>query len=254
MRLPLFSLGVLLALSLIVTGCNNNTTETPVAGGTTPQTNSPAPPIMTVTTSGPTSHPSESTVQKFLTALLQGNTQGTVALLTPPAQEQYAKNSFYLNSLNSFKPDEYQQVVFRIIGSDLASESDPNYFAVHVNVIINDDEPTPTVWLVRKFIDEYLVAGMMFFDDEAKQNIAIDFEGQVNPDGTPVQQQAATNPIPANNQQMMQQNPQTVQQFAHPPQYFDATQPQPQFNAPAVQQQPNMNPSHTAQPNTPIFQ
>lgn len=217
MRLPFFSLGMLLALSLIVTGCNKDTTETPIAGGDTSNANSPIPPKMQVTSDGPTSHPSQETVKKFLTALLEGNTQGTVALLTPLAQAEYAKNSFSLNSLNSFTSEEFQEVEFRLAGSDLVSENDPNYFGVYVNVIINNDtdESVPTVWLVRKIINGYnaecRVAGMLFVDNETGKEVAIDFEGQVNPDGTPVQQQM-------------------------------------------TQQQPNMNPQQTAQPNTPILQ
>ena len=221
MRQPLFSLGILLALSLIVTGCNKDNKETSVADGNTPgtrsQTHSHVTPQMTVTSEGPTSHPSEETVKKFLTALLQGDTRGTVALLTPLAQAEFAKNSFSLNSLNSFKSGEFQDVKFRLTGSDLVSINDPNYFGVHVNTIINNDvdEPVPTVWLVRKFLDEYRVAGMMYYDDEDQRNIVIDFEGQVNPDGTPVQQQASTNQ-PAGQQPMTQQNPQVIQQTAQP--------------------------------------
>jgi len=255
MRLPLFSLGILLALSLIVSGCNKDTTDTPIAGG---DTKSSVPPDYDVTASGPTSHPSQATVQNFLAALLKGDTQGTVALLTPLAQMEFAKNSFYLNSLKSFTSNEFQAVEFRITGSDFVSENDPNYFGVQVSVIINKntDEPIPTVWLVRKIGNEYRVASMMYYDDEDEQNIAIDFEGQVNPDGTPVQRQASTNQPPTNNQPMIQQNPQVAQQFAQQPQ-FDATQQQPQFqfDTPVFQQpQPNMNSQQTAQPNTPIFQ
>ena len=247
MRLPLFSLGMLLALSLIVTGCNKDSTETPAANGNTSNINTPIPRDIKITVTGETSHPSQKTVMQFLPALLDGNTKGTVALLTPLAQAEFAKNSFYLNSLKSFQSNEFQDVKFRLTGSDLVSENDPNYFGVYVDVIINDDEPTPSVWLVRKIGDEYRVAGMMFFDDEVKQNIAIDFEGQVNSDGTPVQQQALTNQMPTSNQPMMQPNPQAVQQFPQ----------QPQFDTPIFQQpQPNMNPQQQqmAQPNTPIFQ
>jgi len=208
---------MILVLSLILTGCGGgNHTEAPLVDnhtptpGTTPQTNSPDSLKMAVTSRGPTSHPSEETVKKFLTTLLEGNTQGTVALLTPLAQEQYAKNSFYLNSLSSFTSGEFQEVVFRVTGSDLASESDPNYFAVYVNVIINNDvdDPTPTVWLVRKNGVEYRVAGMLFIDDETGSEVTYDFEGQLKPDGTPVRQQASSD--------RMQQSPQADQHIAQP--------------------------------------
>ena len=248
MRLPLFLLGMVLTLSLIATGCGGgNNTEPHFAKDNTSQANAPTPITMNVISEGKTSHPSEETVKKFLATLLAGNTQETVALLTPLAQAEFAKNTFYLNSLSSFQSNEFQEVEFRIIGSDLVSENDPNYFGVHVNAIMNSniDEPTPTIWLVRKIGNEYRVAGMMFYDDEIQQYAAFDFEGQVNPDGvTPAQQQTSTNQTPlANNQQMTQQNPQVSQPTAQ----------QPQFNAPGIQQ-PNPNSQQTAQPNTPIFQ
>jgi hypothetical protein len=86
---------------------------------------------------------------------------------------------------------------------------------------------------------------MMYFDDEIADYVTWDFEGQINPDGTPsAQQQATVNPMPANNQQMVPQNQQAVQQIAQPPQYFN----------PPVQQQPNMNQPQMAQPNMPNFQ
>jgi len=237
---------MLLALSLIITGCGDGkNTETPKTGGNTSNTNALVPRDIKVTVTGETSHPSQETVKQFLSTLLNGDTKGTVALLTPLAQEQFAKNSFYLNSLKSFQANEFQDVKFRLTGSDLVSENDPNYFGVYVDVIINDDAPASTVWLVRKIGNVYRVASMMLMDEETGKELAYDFEGQVNPDGTPVQQQASANPMSANNQPMMQQNPQAAQQFPQ----------QPQFNTPVFQQpQPNMNPQQMAQPNTPIFQ
>jgi hypothetical protein len=248
MQLPLFSLGMLLALTLIVTGCGDGkNTETLVAEGNAPgatiQTNSPAPSNVEVTSTGTTSHPSQEVVKKFLMELMKNNTQGAVALITPKAQQEYAKQTFSLNSM------DFTGVEFRITGSDLVFENDPNFFGVRADMVMsgNIDEATPTVWLVRKINNnEYRVAGMMFFDNEIEDYVTWDFERQITPDGTPsAQQRASANQMPANNQQMVPQNPQSVQQIAQPPQFEPF-----QFNAP-VQQQPNMNPSQMALPNMP---
>jgi len=228
MKLPLFSLGILVTLALIATGCGNGTTtETPAPPNDTSAPASAsrtpvAPPDVMVQESGSTSHGSQKVVVDFLGELMRGNTQKVVALLTPLAQQQYANGTSFL-----FQPEIFEQVEFRITGSDLMDENDPNYFSVYANMIMNQnvDEPVLTVWAVRKIgDDDYRVAGMMFYDDETQKMAEFNFEVPKSPAGVapdaPAQQQA-TNQMPLNNQPpvmqqnnqpMLQQNPQQMAQ------------------------------------------
>ena len=229
MKRPLFSLGVLLILSLIVIGCGNgNSTSpppnpagevnTPVAPSDTKPSESVMPEV-TVSTTGGTNHPAQKVVMDFLMELMRGNAQGVVALLSPLAQQEYAKgNSF------PFKPEVFEQVEFHITGSDLVNENDPYYYGVRADMVMvnSTNKPVPTVWGVRRIgLDEYRVANMMYYDDEIQDFIPVDFEAPGRSAGVlldaPAQQ--ATNPMPQYNppgqnnwQPMMQSNPQQMAQ------------------------------------------
>lgn len=250
MRLPLIFSGILLALSLVVTGCGGGDKKDPTPDNNASSGNSTA---RAVQTTGTTSHPSQEAVMKFLEEMLGNNVQNAFALLTPKAQQEYAKANAGLN------PAYFTDMKFRITGGDAMPETDDSVFAVYVDATTEeDDEVIETVWCVRKIGNEYRIASLMMNYDG--QFLPLDFE---DPQGTRQTGaellQASDMTVPPQNQ--MTQNQTAGQQFADMPipQSTPADMQTPQFNAPqfdpstfqtpAMQQPPQM-----AAPTTPMLQ
>lgn len=207
MRLSLFSLGMLLALTLIVTGCGDGKkTDTPVPGNITPGETTTEPSTQGETTASQTSsatlHPAQEAVRQFLSAMVREDTRVAFALFTPKAQEEYQKTGSTLD------PAVFQGMTFRITGGDEMKDAGIGFYAVYVD-IVNDDELIDAVWGVRQIGNEYRIANlMMSFDGDV---MALDFE---DPAGTrnAVFGDSVDQQTPANNQPMMQQNsPQMAQ-------------------------------------------
>ena len=239
MRLSLFSLGMLLGLTLIVTGCGDGK-----------KTESPAPAPANATpgantngenanggaggqTSGVTSHPSQEVVRQFLLAMVNENIKEAFALFTPTAQAEYQKTGLGL------KPEVFQGMTFRITGGDEVPDAGVGLYAVYVDMV-NDDELIDSVWGVRKIGDEYRIANLlMSFDGDVMELNFEDPAGMLSVFSGDLAEPSAASQVPANNPQAMQQNPQAAQPFA-PPQFDEGFQP------------PNQ--TQTAQPNIPNIQ
>ncbi len=232
MRHSLFSLGIILVLALIVTGCGGGEKK---GDKPAPANNAASPDASketaTVRTSGKTSHPSQEVVMRFLTEILKDNTQGAMALFTPKARQEYAKTNSTLD------PAQFKGMEFRITGSDVLSETDKNFFGVYVDMVA-EGESIETVWGVRKIGEEYRVANLAM--NYGGEFVTLDFE---DPAGTRStwSEGAAEQQALANQQQ---QNLPAGQQFAQPP----------QFNVQGFQQPNTQQPPQMAQPNTPNFQ
>ena len=245
MRVHIFSLGIFLALAMMIVGCGGDKKETPPSGNT-PATDSAdaAKNETAVRTTGTTSHPSQEVVMKFLTEILKDNVSGAMALFTPKAQQEYARTN------SSLDPQQFKGMQFRITGGDVLPDTNGYVFGIYVDMIDEADpsEPIATVWSVHKTGDEYRIASLMMNLDG--EFVMWNFE---DPEGT---RQAATMPTPKygmETQQNVAANPYTQQPMN--PQAVNGMQQAPQFNAtqwPAVTQ-PQV-PPQTAQPNVPNIQ
>lgn len=257
MRVPLFSLGILLSLTLIFTGCGGgDKKETPAQDANAPGSTDAQKTETSVTTSGTTSHPSQEAVKKFLAEMLSNNTTAAFAFFTPKAQQEYARTN------SSLDPRQFMGMEFRITGGDVLPESDGTVFAVYVDMIDEEaGEQVETVWCVRKIGNEYRIANLMM--NFEGQFVTLDFE---DPSGTMAswaeEETAApqTTAVPQTQTGMQQPvNPQVAQQNQFATQQFPQQQPSanpmqqtPQFNAPTTFQPPI--PQQTAQPNIPTLQ
>lgn len=237
MRLSLFSLGMVLALTLIATGCGqeakNSTNPNTIPPG--PGTAEPSQSETAPQSNEATLHPSQETVRQFLSAMVRENTRDAFALFTPKAREEYQKTGSTLD------PKVFQGMTFRITGGDEMPDAGIGFYAVYVDMV-NEGELIDAVWGVRKIGDDYRIANlMMSFDGDV---MALNFEdpaGTLNAfAGDFEEQQGPGNQVQMNHQQVMSQNPQVLQQqFTQPPQFE------------GFQQQ---NPPQMAQPHTPNFQ
>ena len=211
MRLSFFSLGMLLALTLIVTGCSGGDQKKPAAKEPTPPGATTEPSHVDTTTPQNTSvtlHPAQEAVRQFLSAMVREDTRTAFALFTPKAQEEYQKTGSALD------PEVFQGMTFRITGGDEMKDAGVGFYAVYVDMV-NEGELIDAVWGIRKIGSEYRIANlMMSFDGDV---MALDFE---DPAGTRnalpgdfFDQQASTNQVPTNNRPITPQNP---QQMARP--------------------------------------
>jgi len=208
MRHSLCSLGILLALALIVTGCGDGgktppTKSEPSTPPTSGQTTSPA--VNGNTSQSMTSHPSQEVVRQFLLHMNSNNDQGAFALLTPFAQEEYRKSGTIL------EPKEFQDMTYRITGSAPLLEVDPNCFGVYVDMV-SGDELFDTIWCVRKIGDSYRIANLMVnYDGEMD---VLDFEDPVAIRKAKAKAENWVDPQPSNMPQPqtpLQYPPQTAQ-------------------------------------------
>ena len=206
MRLSLFSLGMLLALTLIVTGCGGGKkADTPSPGTQTPDEK--ATPPSAPQTSGVTAHPSQEVVRQFLLAMVQENTKEAFALFTPKAQEEYRKTGAKLD------PEVFHGMAFHITGGDEVPDAGVGFYAVYVD-IVNEGELIDAVWGVRKIGNEYRIANLMMnfggdfvkinFEDPAGTLSAL--AGEFN------EQQPSMNQVPIMNQPTMPQSPPQIAQ------------------------------------------
>ena len=255
MRVHLFSLGIFLALAMMVVGCGGGDKKegagSDSAGAAKTET------VVQVT--GTTSHPSQEVVMKFLTEVLKDNVNGAIALFTPKAQQEYARTD------SSLDPRQFKGMQFRITGGDVLPETNGYVFGIYVDMIDETDpsEPIATVWSVHKIGEEYRIASLMMNLDG--EFVLWDFE---DPEGT---RQAATTPTPQSGVDMQQNvaanpafqqsmNPQAVNGMSQAPQFnapqFQQPMVQPQTMNPQTQPQvqPIQMPPQMAQPNAPNFQ
>ena len=258
MRVHIFSLGIFLALAMMIVGCGGG--DKKEGAGSDPAGAAKTETVVHVT--GTTSHPSQEVVMKFLTEVLKDNVSGAIALFTPKAQQEYARTD------SSLDPRQFKGMQFRITGGDVLPETNGYVFGIYVDMIDETDpsEPIATVWSVQKIGEEYRIASLMmnldgefvlwdFEDPEGTRQAATE---QTPQPGMDMQQNVAANPYtqqPMNQQPMV--NPQTVNGMPQAPQ-FDT----PQFQQPMVQpqtmQQPQVQPMQMppqmAQPNVPNIQ
>jgi len=258
MRVHIFSLGIFLALAMMIVGCGGGDkkegTDTDSAGVAKTET------VVHVT--GTTSHPSQEVVMKFLTEILKDNVSGAMAFFTPKAQQEYARTN------SSLDPQQFKGMQFRITGGDALPDTNDFVFGIYVDMIdeIDPTEPIATIWCVRKIGEEYRIASLMMniegefvpWDFEDPLGTQQAYATQSSQPGMESQQNVAANPYtqqPMNQQPMM--NPQAVNGMQQAPQFNS-----PQFQQPMVQpqtmQQPQVQPTQLppqmAQPNVPNIQ
>ncbi|MDR1494260.1 MAG: hypothetical protein LBT05_16315 [Planctomycetaceae bacterium] len=205
MRKIFLTSGILLAFTMILTGCGKKSAEKPTEN----QEASPSGQTTSVKTRE--LFPHEKVVQQFINATAKRDREAAFALLTPTAQQAYSKAGFSLDQ-------GFHNTQCQITGSQPITPGDVSHYGVFVTIFGKDVDKMyqfDTVWGVRKNGNEYRIAGLMIKDEQAGE-ITLDFENPKQSQET--LQQAITEETAANA------NPQTP---AIPP-FQTPIQPSPQ--------------------------
>lgn len=258
MRLRFFSLGMVLALALVVTGCGGGEKKDPSSNNSSESGSTEGTSNGSTQGTSRALHPYEKTVQQFLVEAGESNTQGAFALLTPVAQKAHMDAKIELDLR------DFVGMTCRITGSDPIADSNGKYFGVYVDMVgVREDVQYQfdTIWCVQKIGNDYRIASFMFNTEDSEEGLVYDFENPLGSQVQETQQSAVAGQQPMNP--AMQQAPANVPaqvqpQFGqqYPQQTAQPMNQTPQFNSPNFQnaQPQTMQPQQTAQPTMPNFQ
>ena len=222
MRIQWVTMGMLIAVSMIITGCGGKKEEAKPAPGsaTTSETKTTSRDLL----------PHEKVVRDFINAAFKGDDAAAFALITPTAQEAYKKSGI------PFQPPAVDNVKCQITGSN-PIEGTPGAYGVYLTMTEQGENGTANmvldcIWGVKKIGNDYRISAVMItegenvvhsfnFEDPAaslqEYNKAVAQQAGQPQNGQFVEQQASqgvaaqAQPMIPNRQPIPQQYPQTQQ-------------------------------------------